>query len=200
MVKEEYAAVIELCGQGEKVDVEYQGLVHKWKKYRFQAYEGLGDIPKLREMALQFLYKNEYSYYAKLKTLYHPSEWEEVLQEILETFEKDTYLPSAYLEILKVEKLFRKLLEYCNHHISSIQDLYPYLIEDYFEEVNHIFKQLIETSAEEASDRKKYKVVCKQIKTYKKVCGDIHAHQLISDLKQKYIRRPAFIDELGKIK
>jgi hypothetical protein len=135
-----------------------------------------------------------------LKKLYQPGEWEEILRGILENFEKQSYLPTAYLEILKEEKLYGKLLEYCKSHLSSIEDFYPYLVENYFDEVNQLFKKFIGTSAEEASDRKKYKVVCKQIKTYKKVCGEIHAHQLINGLKLKYVRRPAFVDELGKIK
>jgi hypothetical protein len=52
MEKEKYVEAIQLCEQGEKTDKEYRGLIHKWKKYRFQAYEGLGDIPKQRDMAL----------------------------------------------------------------------------------------------------------------------------------------------------
>lgn len=35
---------------------------------------------------------------------------------------------------------------------------------------------------------------------FKKACGSEHATNLIKGLKQKYVRRPAFLDELNKIK
>lgn len=200
MDKGEYKEVVSLCKEGEQLDKNYRGRVSKWKKYQLQAYEGLGEVGKQRGLMLEFLYKNEFSYYSKLKELYTPNEWEGVLQNILIYFEKQSYIQSAYLEILLAEKIYGKLLEYCKGHISSIEDYYQYLVDDYFEEAHDIFKQYIERIAEQASDRKKYKSVCKVIKTYKKVFGDIHGQTIISQLKQNYNRRPAFVDELGKIK
>jgi hypothetical protein len=55
-------------------------------------------------------------------------------------------------------------------------------------------------SAKKASNRGDYKKVCSYIKAYKKAFGVIHSHKLVGELKQKYPRRPAFLDELGKIK
>jgi hypothetical protein len=198
--KGDYKEVVSLCKEGEELDKKYPGLVSKWKKYQLQAYEELGDIEKQRELMLGFLYKNEFSYYAKLKELYKPNEWERIEQDILIYFEKQSYIQSAYVDILLVEKLYGKLLEYCRRDISSIVYYYQYLLNDYFDEVNDIFKQYIERIAEQASDRKKYKSVCKVIKTYKKVFGDIRGKIIISQLIQSYNRRPAFVDELGKIK
>ena len=79
-------------------------------------------------------------------------------------------------------------------------DMYPNLMENHFEEANDLFIKYIEQSAEETSDRRGYKNVCKLIKTYKKAFGTIHSHKLIGELKQKYQKRPAFLDELGKIR
>lgn len=198
--KEEYSEVIKLCEEGKKVDKDYRGLVHQWEKYQLQAYERLGDVQKQREMMLAFVYKNEYTYYPRLKLLYQEEEWKEVLPDILETFEKQSYIPSAYLEILKEENLHDKLLQYCKRNVSSIKDLYPHLIKDYSDEVNELFQNYIQVEAEKSNDRKKYKHVCSQIKLYKKVFGADHVQVIIEYLKQKYPRRPAFLDELGKIK
>ncbi|MFP5112432.1 hypothetical protein ACSU64_08615 [Bacillaceae bacterium C204] len=41
--KGKYKKVIQLCLDGEQADTEYRGLVHKWREYRYQAYELLGD-------------------------------------------------------------------------------------------------------------------------------------------------------------
>ena len=197
--KEEYPEVITLCEEGKKVDKEYRGLVHQWETYELEAYEGLGDVNKQRELILAFLYKNDYTYYSRLKALYKQDEWKEILPVILETFEKQTYLPNAYIEILKEEKLNDKLIEYCKRNVSSIKNLYPQLVKDYFNEVNELFQSYIQLEAEQSNNRSKYQHVCSQIKLYKKVCGDDNAQLMIDQLKQKYPRRPAFLDELGRI-
>ncbi|PLR86789.1 hypothetical protein CVD25_18110 [Bacillus canaveralius] len=98
------------------------------------------------------------------------------------------------------ENLTSKLQEYCQRHPSYITDFYPQLTGEFSEEVDALFKDYIEQSAAEASNRKKYYNVCRIIKLYKKACGKIKADGLIEALKQKYERRPAFVDELGKIK
>jgi hypothetical protein len=44
------------------------------------------------------------------------------------------------------------------------------------------------------------RVVCKIIGTYKKECGSNKAEQKIADLKKQHARRPAFLEELAKVK
>ncbi|MFE8700667.1 SWIM zinc finger domain-containing protein [Cytobacillus sp. FJAT-54145] len=195
-----YREVISICEEGEVVDKEYRGLVKIWKEYRLKAYAGLGDVKMQRELMLQFLYGSDYSYYNELKNLYPSADWPAMLEEILTTFEKERYPSSAYLEILKEERLYEKILQYCNNHLSSIQHLYPYLIEDYFEETNLLYLKFIESESANANERRKYRNVCKLIKSYKKVFGETNTALLIRKLMTLNVKRPAFIDELGKIK
>ncbi|MCL6571282.1 MAG: hypothetical protein K6T88_06290 [Bacillus sp. (in: Bacteria)] len=196
----EYEKVIPLCLEGEEADKSYQGLVWKWREYRYQAYELLGDVEQQRQLAIDFLLGNHFNFYSKLKGLYTVNNWNEVLKEILESFEKKRYHSDTYLSILKEENLSDQLLTYCRNSMSSITDLYPYLINDYLEEVNGLFSQFIKQSAVDATDRKKYRKVCALIKTYKKACGTIQSHKLIGELREEHNRRPAFLDELGKIR
>ncbi|PLT33353.1 hypothetical protein CUU64_13720 [Bacillus sp. V5-8f] len=53
-----------------------------------------------------------------------------------------------------------KLVEYCYRHMSFIQHLYQYLLSDYVNEVNELFKRFIETEAELPNNRKKYRSIC----------------------------------------
>lgn len=195
-----YEKAIELCLDGEMADKQYPGLVKEWKKFRFAAYEELEDIEQQRSLAKELLFQNDFNYYFKLKESYSANEWEGVLKQIVEEFEMQKYPPSVYLSILLEENLTPQLLTYCQRHISSIIEYYPYLINDYLEEVVNLFRNYIHESAEEATDRKKYRKVCALIKTYKKACGTIESHKLITELREKHNRRPAFLDELGKIR
>lgn len=198
--KGDYKKVIQLCLDGVEADKEYRGLVHKWQEYRYQAYEMIGDIEQQKQLARELLFTNEFTYYLKLKELYPANEWDAALNKIVDDFKKMKNKLPVYLSILKEENLTAELLTYCQSNIRSIIDLYPYIIKDYLEEVNKLFIKFIEYSAEEATDRKKYRTVCSIIKTYKKACGTIHSHKLIGELREKYKRRPAFIEELGKIR
>lgn len=199
MENKSYSEVVELCEAGKVVNAKYPGIVLQWKKYELQAYEGLGDIQKQRELLMEFVYDNEFEYYTKLKDLYQPDEWEAVLQKVLETFEKQKYLPSIYLEILKKEDLTEKILNYCKRNPSSILKLTQYLMRDYEEEVNNLYIHYIEQEAEKSSNRNQYKKVCSIIKQYEKIGDAQKIQKLIDSLSQKYIKRTAFIDELGKL-
>ena len=196
--KGDYKKVIQLCLEGEKIDraASKPGLVTQWQELRYLAYENLGDIEKQRLLARELLFHNEFQYYEILKGLYERDEWDGVIKTIV----KETEGQRVYLDIIKAEKMTSHILDYCQQHISYVIDLYPYLIEDYLNEVNQLFVKYIEEEASEASDRRGYKNVCKIIKTYKNACGIIHSHKIIGELKQKYPRRPALLDELGKIK
>ncbi|PLR75330.1 hypothetical protein CU633_21705 [Bacillus sp. V3-13] len=195
----DYSKVIQLCLDGEQIDKDYRGLVNEWKRNRYRAYEQLKDVENQRKLAYELLFEQDYSYFLKLKELYQPEEWSKVLEKMVKDFETSCQ-SSVYEQILIEEKLTSKLLEYCQRRPSYITDLYPHLTGEFSEEVDQLFKEYIEQSAAEASNRKKYYNVCRTIKTYKKACGKIKADGLIEALKQKYERRPAFLDELEKIK
>lgn len=186
--------------EGQLIDQEHSGLVTKWKQYQIEAYEGLGDMDKQRELALELMYGNDYEYFIKLKSMYEPDEWPLVREGIVTVFEKQTYPPSIYAKILIEEKLTEKLLAYCKRERYYIEQFYPYLKNEFPNEVDELYRQFIESEAVKASDRKKYRKVCKIIKTYNKVCGADRAKVLIEQLKQIHINRPAFIDELTKLK
>ncbi|MEH7095371.1 hypothetical protein [Neobacillus vireti] len=190
----------QLCLDGEAEDQAYPGLVKEWKEYRFQAYEMLGEMEKQRELARELLFKNEFKYYQKLKELYPTSEWESILQGIVDEFGRQKYQPSTYVSILIQENLKAELLRYCQQNHLVITEYYPYIIKDYPNEVNDVFSQYINQSADEATDRKKYRKVCAMIKSYKKACGPMASHHLITELREKHKRRPAFLEELARIR
>jgi hypothetical protein len=196
----QFEEVLRLCDQGIVRDEEYRGLVHNWKKYKYLAYEGLGDLDNQRHLAKEFVLGNQGEFYPILKSLYTSEEWRDVLLEIVDILENMSYPPEIYVEILIGENLHTHLLKYCKKYPSRIVHLYEHLLEMYRDEVNEIFKGYIHYIANEANERRKYKEVCKIISTYKKACGKKQAEVIIVDLKKQHARRPAFLEELGKVK
>jgi hypothetical protein len=198
--KKQFEEVLRLCEQGIVRDKEYRGLVHKWKHYKYLAYEGFGDRDNQRILAKEFVLSNHSEFYPILKELYTSEQWKNVLLEIVKTFEDMSYQPDIYVKILIDENLDSHLLEYCENNPSRIVHLYEHLIEMYPDEVNEIFRGYIHYMANEANERRKYKEVCKVISIYKKACGTNRAEEIIAYLKKQHARRPAFLEELDKVK
>lgn len=201
MIRNQWTEVLRLCEEGEKASRKVSpGLVDKWMHYRLQAYEKLGDVDHKKKLMLLFLYQGDYDYYEKLRNLYHPEEWGKVFREIIAHFEQDARPKNAYVKILIQEEMYEKLLNYCNNYPPEIESLHPYLKKVYPDEVCRIFTVFIEDEAEHSSNRSHYRQVCHKIRTFKKVCGKEAARALISKLEDTYVRRPAFIDELTRIR
>lgn len=197
--KEEYYKVIDTAQAGELQDASLRGLVRKWKEYRYSAYEKSGQLEKQRELARELVMEDDFEYYIKLKKTHSEAEWSAIYPTILEQFEKLRRIYNCYLDILVEEKQYEKLLLYVKENPSQIIRYYKYLIKDYKSEAYNIFAYYAMLMAEQASDRKGYYKVCNIIRQLIKLGGVEQGNMLITKLKSKYPRRPAFIDELSKI-
>ena len=195
----EYEKVIKLAEEGELHDKEYRGLVCKWKQYRYTAYKNLNIVDKKKELARELFLDGDMSFYNELKEI-HINDWSSYYLELKKEFkEKKLDRLNIYPEMLIKENDLEELLQFTKDDARRIEIYDELLIKDYRDDVNVMYKFLIEKVSEMASDRKQYKKVCNVIKRYKKLFGDIEAHKVVKVLQQQYLRKPAFIDELGKI-
>jgi uncharacterized Zn finger protein len=191
-----YEKVVELCLEGEKSDKTRPGLIIKWKNHRYVAYEKMGKTIRQSELAIELLLQGEYRYFDIIKRLTPPEQWEKLFQEILSGLKNSR----IYVNVLIDENQTVLLLDYCKQNPYDIVNLYPYLIKEHFNEVSSLFREYINIMAGNVSDRRGYKRVCKEIKVYKKAYGMENVEELKNELKVKYKQRPAFVDELNKIK
>ncbi|MBS5938648.1 hypothetical protein [Clostridium sp.] len=195
----EYDRVLKLAEEGELHDKEYKGLVSKWKQYRYIAYKNLNIVDKKKELARELFLNGDMSFYNELKEI-HINDWGNYYLELKKEF-KENKLDrlNIYSEMLIKENDLAELLQFCKEDVRRIEIYDELLIKDYRDDVNVMYKFLIEKMSEMASNRKEYKKVCKVIKRYINLLGEIDAYKIVKELKKKYQKRPAFIDELGKI-
>lgn len=202
--EKDYGKAIDLCLDGEKEDINHHGLLNKWKKLRYDIYDYTGNTTEQKKLAYEFTLNGDFDFYIKLRKLYATDS--ETSDEFFDVFEnilsaaKKTYSQGIYTKILIYEKMTPELLEYCREHIYSITEFYRHLLPDYEDEVNEIFLEYLHRQASQASDRSQYRTVCDIIKEYAKACGHINADKIIESFKANYVKRPAFMDELKKIK
>ena len=91
-------------------------------------------------------------------------------------------------------------MDYVRNSKASIEKHADAIKDKFYDETIGIYKDYIKYEAERSNNRSHYKGVCTIIKRYKKIAGKDNAQEIISQLRDKYAKRPAFVDELGKIK
>lgn len=173
----------------------------EWYDLLFATYLKMGDMDKQATLAKDLLvYKNDTKYYAVLKNLLtEKGVWETEYPALLEQLDQN--LPyHLYLTILSAERETRRLLDVVCAHPSSVFDYGKQLSADFPQETYALCLDEIRKQASEADNRMKYKKVCSSIKKLFEYGGTYETYGIIDELKTKYPRRPAMIDELEVLK
>lgn len=195
--REEYEKAERLAFEGEIQDQDkrYYGLVKEWRVFRYDIYKKLGETDKLRIVCHQLILGGDSEYYTEWKNLIDESKFHNEVENLLGKADN-----SVYKYIITKENMTEKIYDYCLKNSYNIVNMYSYLKNTEFEELGReIYEAYIYARADQASDRSRYADVCNIISEYKRECGERYSDPIISDLREKNRRRPAFIDELRKI-
>ena len=195
-----YEEIIEQALQAEQEE-EYPGRVKTWKLYRYEANKKLGRVEEQKQLAFDLLIEGDFSYYTDLKNLTddHDTLYQEV-KNALEYAEENWATQQAYIELIQSEEDAEAMLEYATSRPSYILTFFDSLYPKYPKETKERYTELLRIKASHASNRKEYKELCKLIKDYGKNIGQEEKTALINEFLIEYKRRPAFVDELGKVK
>jgi len=194
-----YEKVIELTKEGEKQDQNLPGLLSKWKKYRYKALKSLSLKEEQNILAKELFFNGDFDYYQDLKKLAaNQSEFYTNLKLELKK-EKGWHASSLFLKLIEEENDLEELLEFVKDNPRYIEDYAEKLVKPFEEDTIEIYTDFIKSTASTSSNRRDYQGVCHKLTRYKKIAGKQKQVELINEFKVLYRRRPAFIDELGKI-
>lgn len=126
--------------------------------------------------------------------------WNLMLEEVLAEMETMRTLPAIYDDILIAENLQEKIIQYCTTRPSKIVKMYKHIDDLHYTHVSNIFKTCIRDYAKKANNRTKYSTLCKIIRVYKKACGKSDAKEIYDELFEMYSFKPAFQEELLRMK
>lgn len=98
------------------------------------------------------------------------------------------------------EQEWGKILEYVQKNPRQILDFYRPLLAEYREQVYELFTEVILREAAHSSKRSSYKNVCSYLRLLVKIGGNCIAVDLIKQLMFEHMRKPAFREELQKVK
>lgn len=194
-----YPLAEELCLGALKKDSRRFGKPDVWAYYLEQLYAETANEEKLTEMVRSILFHGDTSYYTKLKERYRKQEtWDQEREPLLQ--ELSAALPvHEYASLLAKEGELHRLLEVVKRHKSYIVYYGKQLAKGYAEEAYDIYEEYIAEEGREATDRRKYKEVCRIIKSYSEAGAKEKALLLIDRLSQMYPRRPAMLEELASL-
>ncbi|OOM73782.1 hypothetical protein [Clostridium sp. BL-8] len=195
-----YEKVIELTLDGEEQDKRFAGLILKWKQIRYLAYKELSMKEDQRNLATELLFKGKFEYYKELKELAEDKiSFYNNLKQELKTKE-DWHSKSMFLKIIWEEKDLDEIMSYVREDPTSIDGYAEILMDKFKDEVIEIYKKYIKFEASRATNRSHYKNVCTIIRKYKKIAGKQSETPIINELIALYRKKPAFLDELSKVK
>lgn len=198
--KGDYNKVIEITLDGEEKDKEYRGLLKTWKEIRYDAYEKLSLKEEQKKLAKELFFDGDFDYYKKLKAL-EGKENKLFYENLKQELKQGNYrLKSVYIKLVEEENDVDELMELTRQSRFNIERYAPILINKFETEITEIYQDHIKEHALMANDRRGYNRVCKIIKKYGDVTGSKNKIELIIQLENLNKKRPAFIDELSKVK
>lgn len=196
-----YQKVIELALEAEQQDSRYAGLVLKWKRVRYEAYKELSLKELQQTLAMELFMGGDFNFYKELKEL--NGQAEEVFYNDLKNQLKTGggwHRTSLFLKLIKEENDLDELMEFVRNNPGYIEEYAEMLADAFKDEVIQVYKQFIRLEAGRSSNRKSYRDVCRKITNYTKLAGKEKQEELVTELCSIYYKRPAFLDELGKIR
>ena len=171
-----------------------------WYAKLYEVYLAKGDCEKQIELARKLLIgeKDTYYYTVLKDLLVAKGDWEREYSSLLEAL--SAALPHySFMGILRDEGETDLLMQELQKYPGEVYTFGPFLSAKYPVEVSALYCQEIRKDAEDVSERKGYRRLCKQIMELEKQGGEEDALKLIAELADKYYRRPAMLDELHKV-
>ena len=134
-----------------------------------------------------------------LKQIYNErGAWNENYESLLDEL-KNGKRTVCYRSILISENEKKRLLEDVMKNPYDLFYYGKYLVKEYPEQIYELCYKDISESCAQAKDRREYKKITKNFAQLIKWKGNDTAKSLIEELKQRYPRKPALLDELEKV-
>ncbi len=197
----DYSEAERLCLEQIKKDdwQYYRNSPDDWNNILFDVYVESGHTEKQIEQATRILFLGNEEFWAVLKKLYlNQNIWDEQKPILLKKLKNSKYMV-CYRSVLIEEDEKELLLEAVSEKAFDLFYYGQFLVKDYPEEIYALCEDYIREKCADATDRRLYKKVCKELLQLIKWKGNATAKALVEEFKDTYPRRTALLDELRKV-
>lgn len=191
--------------QGKKRDF-YSGFplsdpLKELREFLNECYMLESDYPKIVENLIMLVcHERDITYYKKLKKVIKTEQEKNAIIERLEKLLNGDY--DLLFKMYSIENDYDRMLQLAKKSIrSDVFNLIVKKIRDrYPEECFELYKKKINTFIEDVKNREAYRQAAYWLKLMKEIPGTQDKfRKYIEHLREKYRRRPAFIDEIKEI-
>ena len=170
-----------------------------WNNMLYDIYKAENNTEKQIAQAKKLLLMGNEKFWGVLKQIYKAcGTWNENYESLLDEL-KDSKRTVCYRSVLISENEKKRLLEDVMENPYDLFCYGKYLVKEYPEQIYELCYKEISESCAQAKDRREYKKITKNIAQLIKWKGNDTAKSLIEELKQRYPRKPALLDELEKV-
>lgn len=172
----------------------------KWEELLFEICVKSGNMPGQKEAAKMLAITGDFKYYEILKELLQKDGgWEKAYPEIRLAFKQKTD-KWTYMKLLSMEREYELLLEMVRENPYAVTEYAPFLVKKYPNETLEIYETVVRMAANDVNSRPQYRNLCGMIRDMADLGGEERAKAVIEYLAEKYPRRKALLDELGKLR
>jgi len=165
----------------------------------YDIYKTANSTEKQITQAKKLLLMGNEKFWDVLKQIYKKcGAWNENYESLLDEL-KDSKRTVCYRSVLISENEKKRLLDDVMENPYDLFYYGKYLVKEYPEQVYELCYKEISESCAQAKDRREYKKITKNIAQLIKWKGNDTAKLLIEELKQRYPRKTALLDELEKV-
>lgn len=196
-----YAEAERLClEQIKKEDGRYyRNSPDDWNNILYDVYVAAGQMEKQIEQAKRILFLGNEEFWNVLKRLYQSKNtWKNQKPILLEELRKSKYTV-CYRSVLVEENEKELLLKAVSENPYNLFYYGQFLVKDFPNEMYDLCASYIREKCSQATDRRLYKKVCKDLQQLIKWKGKTTAKMLVEEFKETYSRKPALLDELQKV-
>ena len=170
-----------------------------WNNMLYDIYKTANSTEKQITQAKKLLLMGNEKFWDVLKQIYKKcGAWNENYESLLDEL-KDSKRTVCYRSVLISENEKKRLLDDVMENPYDLFYYGKYLVKEYPEQVYELCYKKISESCAQAKDRREYKKITKNIAQLIKWKGNDTAKLLIEELKQRYPRKTALLDELEKV-
>lgn len=190
-----------LCLEQIKKDVGhyYRRSPDDWNNILFDVYVASDSVEKQLKQAKKILFLGNGEFWDVLKRLYQRRNmWDEQKPVLLKELEQCKYTV-CYRSVLVEENEKELLLKAITENPYDLFYYAQFLVKDYPNEIYELCAGCIREKCAQATDRRLYKEVCKDLLQLIKWKGNATARMLVEEFKATYPRRSALLDELQKV-
>lgn len=196
-----YAEAEKLCLEQIKKEEGhyYRRTPDDWNNILFDVYVASEQIEKQIEQAKKILFLGNEEFWDVLKRMYQSQNiWESQKPILLEKLRQSKYTV-CYRGILVEEDEKELLLKAVSENPYDLFYYGQFLVKDYPDEIYDLCASYIREKCAQATDRRLYKKVCKDLLQLIKWKGNVTAKMLVKEFRETYSRKPALLDELQKV-